>query len=337
MSKYFYTYTHRSVSSKLSFNRPSVASLRTSRSSLLLKKKRIYSRLQKRNARKLQSTYEIRKDCGVQSERKFRGRHFGRGAMDPQGAKVSRSKKNILGFGTSQKGFLTLSTISFILVLLCLSGALTTLGFVLKKRMTLSSHCVHSVLKLQKDLARPLDRLLKLNKPAAKLRLQRKLAQARLAAAIAIANPPAIAAAKAHLLIITQRQILLRTRQHALLLEAKVRRQQFKLMSYGKNSVESHRQFSGESLALAVIPKPFHSLSPSYNLSPDFEKAQAQSYRLKQTIEVPLIGIMGRMTKQNQISLSTACSASLTKKGDGKWLPILKKVKAQWRSSYASF
>lgn len=230
-----------------------------------------------------------------------------------------------------------MSGVSFIIILLSLVGALTTLGFILKKRMILSSHCVHSVLKLQKDLARPLDRLLKLNKPATKLRIKSKIAKARLAAALGTGNPPAIALARAQLLVIQKKQLILKGRQQALLMEARVRREQFHLLHSGKDVVDRQSRFPGETSDLAVKPLPPGSLSPSYQLSANFFEEQGQSYRIKQRLRLPLIGFVRFITDQKDIHLQTSCSASLRKKGIDRWTPILKKVKAQWRLSYGSF
>jgi len=216
-------------------------------------------------------------------------------------------------------------------------GGLGTLGFVLKKKMTLSSHCVHSVLMLQKDLRRPLTRLLALNKQASSLRLREKKARFQLKAALATGVPPVIAAAKARLLLITAKQLVLRAKQESLLMEARLRREQFHhLVLKNSAKAERHTGFPGESSGLAVQARPPTSLSPDYEPTADFRERQGQTYFITQKFSLPALGFEAFFPWEDPLRIKESCSATLQRKGDRQWMPVLKTVKVSWRFLYGS-
>lgn len=269
--------------------------------------------------------------CGPANSRT----HRSRSSMEPHPSKnLPNQPTHSLAPSSSQKGFLTLMGLMLLSVFLCLIAALTTLGFVLKHRMALSSHCVHSALQLQQNLSRPLEKLFKLNKKATYLRGKRHQDQIRLAAAVLAGNPIAAAAARAQLLITTQRQMALRAQQEVLLLEAKWMRQRFK-----QNFIpgaQRKTEFLGETQGLAVYANPPASLSPSYLPSQPFEERQSQTYAVRRRLSLPYLPLTKFVSKSNSLSFHFICRSSLRRKG-GRWIPILKKVNLPWRSSYGSY
>lgn len=257
-------------------------------------------------------------------------------AADPKNRGFCRAQKNKLAQLTSQKGFFTVIGALLIVVLLILSAALLSLAHLTRKKMALSSHCVHSVLKLQHQLKKPLSQLLRMNPQATRLRAQKLAAEVRMSSALLTGVAPVIAAAKAHLIFVTQKQIAFKARQQLILLEARTRREQFKILNLRKNIFRRTRHL-GESNDLAVTPSPLGSLSPNYEVSPNFRENQGQTYELRNKIYLPLMGFMRLLTDRHEIEIHTLCSASLKQKGNLTWTPILKEAKASWRSSYGSF
>lgn len=249
---------------------------------------------------------------------------------------IYSSAKRPLEKNFKEKGFFTVMGLGLLLILLMMSGALVTIGFIAHKKMTLSSHCVHSVLTLQKGLKKPLEKLLKMNKKANALRVKRKIALARLAAATASGIVPAIAAAKAQLFFITQKQLLFKAKQQLLFFEARTLREKFKYKSLSPN-ISRQVNFAGESGDLALTPHPPSSLSPSYRPTDNFLENQGQSYALNHQLFLPQLSLIKFFTDTKPWSIKAKCSASLKPKGVNQWLPTLKKVKESWRLSYGSF
>lgn len=246
------------------------------------------------------------------------------------------STKHSVEAREQEKGFFTVMGMGLLLLLLLMSGAVVSIGLIAHKKMRLSSHCVHSVLTLQKELKRPLSKLLKMNKKAKALRFQRKVALARLAAATASGIVPAIAAAKAQLFLVTKKQLIFKGKQQLLFFEALALREKFKYKPISSN-ISRKVHFKHESSSLALAPYPPLSLSPSYKTVNDFFENQGQSYAIKHELSVPRLSLFKFLTKTGHWIIKTQCSASLKRNGVNQWVPSLKKVKESWRSSYGSF
>ncbi len=315
-----------------------MAARRSSRSTPMSQKTKSGSHLRESFKRKNRRLIKASARSSIYSVKKFRHRNRSRSSVEDQKTRIKSSAKNRLGSSSSQKGFITLTGVSFLVLIFTLIGSFGVLSYVIKKKMTLSSHCVFQVLKLQKELAKPLTSLMKLNPQATRLRAQEALAKAQLAAAIATGTPPAIAAARARLLTVQQRQLVLKAKQELLLIEARVRREGFHNYWLPRTSrVKRKTRFPGQSPSLAVQPKPLGSRSPSYEPTSDFSKSQAQSYTIHQAVIVPGFQIFTWALDSKDLSISYHCSATLKKQGERKWIPILKEDKESWRSFYGYF
>lgn len=214
-------------------------------------------------------------------------------------------------------------------IALTLSAGLSSLALGLNYISKIQSLCRSQSLILQRDLATKLKDLKSLNPKARRLRIQLRAAQAALAAAVATLNPKAIAAAKAHLKWVTTEQKILKARQMQILLEANLLRT--KKLSQLQNSMRQTQKNTSVVMhthlptALAVLPIPVASMSPSYKAMPGF--SQMQSFGLKWRL--PYKDLMPYwLTRFLPIygNIEGSCGATLFKRGKA-WQSQLTAVK----------
>lgn len=199
-------------------------------------------------------------------------------------------------------------------VFVCTGAAL----YALKRKALAQSICVQQASRLQEDLKAPLRKLLKMNPHAEFLRRKRQTADNNLRAANASGYPPAIAAAQAADQAVILEQMEFRSRQLALLAEAKrirsvrgreIHERAARVHATGVISRAYYPQ------ALAVEPKPPYALSPNYETVPGFELAQQQRFNYRVDVLDRFPRFLEMVTNSVQ---KIDCSVTLAERG-GDW------------------
>lgn len=157
----------------------------------------------------------------------------------------------------------------------------------LKKDLGLLNSCRAQQLEIQNKAAKNLQKLLKLNPRALKLRMAQARAEKALMAAIESGLPPAIAAAEAYLLVVKAQRGALDFQQRTLIQTANVwlafggQNLQKRLLQEQKAEGTSLKSWLQSSLQLqgAKIPKlavkaDFPEMAPLYEIQPQFTEAQ---------------------------------------------------------------
>jgi hypothetical protein len=212
-----------------------------------------------------------------------------------------------------EQGFALVSLLALVPVIATLFLCVAVALYAIKKKALAQAYCIRGGVRVQLELRRTLDALLKLNKPAARLRLRRLAADRKLASAAASANPYAIAAAKAVQTAVIMEQTAFRARQEALLKEAgRQRLEGWRELnsSVRGTAVDSAGSRTFYSRPLAVEAVPASSLTPDFVPFPGF--AQAQQHRFD--FRVSLIPGMASRLIIPAATQTTACSVTLTGK-----------------------
>lgn len=199
-------------------------------------------------------------------------------------------------------------------LVLCVTIAL----LVIKKKALAEAYCVRAGFRVQVNLRNTLDRLLKMNKAASRLRARRLAADRKLMSAMATGNPPAIAAAKAVRTAVILEQTAFRMKQEALLSEAKIERERAGrelaldtrvLRASGLDS----RGFYNRALAVKAVPPA--SLTPDFVPVPGFKFLQKHRFQFAVDLAPQLsrasTGLEEALPKLKQ---TTKCAVTLTGK-----------------------
>lgn len=181
--------------------------------------------------------------------------------------------------------------------------------------------CQTSLLEAQKEAAKRVNELLRLNTHARSLRLELEAAKAARKAA-PLGGPPAVAAAEAYLQSVIARQHVLRGRQEMIKARA-VFDPGYKLIQFG-TALRGELGVSGTSISrprLHVRMSPRTSLTPDHLPAGDF--SARQTLRTKWTLNLNALfpdWLRDRLPSLGAIQ--GACVAKLKQKGD-LWEPAL--------------
>ena len=237
--------------------------------------------------------------------------------MENSKVRASSAKRVNLTPLASEQGFVLVTSLTLVPLLLALLMALYASFYILKKKSLAQSHCVQQASLLQRDLRQTLDDLLRLNSRATNLRQQRQAADQGLKAALSSANPYVIAAAKAYWVAVFLQQTALASQQQALLRRADQQRQSGQrqiheqLRRLNVRRVESRRYYWR---ALAVEAQPAWSLTPDYKTLPLFPTLQQHRFRFA----VDLRPSFAHSVLPREINQITECSVTLKGQKD-KW------------------
>jgi hypothetical protein len=225
-------------------------------------------------------------------------------------------------------GFSNMALVIFLPVLISAIAVFSAAMMMIYQRTAVDRICKIEVMRLQHEMSGILEKLLRLNRPARTLRIQRAHAEASLTVALDSANPVAIAAAQAYRSAIITQQATLASKQQALLAEAGLAREiaDRKMFSHrGEHGLRGSVPRPDHAPTLAVRPNPPDSLSPDYLLADDFRDLQSQTYDYHFDVLERLPDWLKRIFHQKgelPESMWGNCSASL-KNEEKKWKPIL--------------
>lgn len=214
---------------------------------------------------------------------------------------------------STEAGFALVSFVALFPLIMALVITSMSAYAMFRKKLTAQSLCVSSVTRLQKELNRDLDAILKLNPKAQVLRKARAKADAALKKAILSGNPPAIAAAKAARAAVILQQVAHRTRQEAVLIRAGANRmgaQRSLKLEVSKLGVSSVAGTVSYNRPLAVEPRPASSMTPDYIEVANFPDKQQHEFSFQLDLAPDFLKLKFRQ--------ETSCSATL-KKQEGKW------------------
>lgn len=213
-----------------------------------------------------------------------------------------------------------LATVPLLITLLTCLGATF---YVLRRKSLAQSICVQQAARMQNDLAKPLEKLLKMNSHATNLRAARQAADDGVESARMSAYPPAIVAAQAIQTSVILQQTAFHAKQLALLAEAQRIRDEGQRELRSKVAKLQALQVQSQVFyyrPLAVEPRPTLSLSPNYETIPLFSSAQQQRYRYQ-------IDLLAQFPGLHELGLSskqlTECSVTLNDGGDSWDVQIL--------------
>lgn len=210
----------------------------------------------------------------------------------------------------------------FLPVFLTAIAGLTIAMLSIDDKTATDTQCKREALRLQSDLGRLLEKLIKMNRSAKSLRAQRAQADAQLAAATASGYPPAIAAAQSYQSSVISAQLDFAAEQQSVLSEAALRRQRSEReLPFRLPGVTPDRD---RAPSLAVRPDPPDSLTPDYLPDSPFEHKQRETFRYG----VDILKYVPAWFKSKAVgrTLAAACSATLQQEGS-KWKPALNGVK----------
>ena len=229
----------------------------------------------------------------------------------------------------SEKGFVTTMLLALLPLILA-----TGIGLAFSSKVLLHWHHTHKIcrneaMSLQKNLGELLKSLMLLNPQAHKLRADKIIATAKLAAAVAAANPPVIAFYTAKIGRIHTQQIKLDRQQKLILSMAKAQMlkwqirmtTKFQLKTLGPMRLEHSFQHD-----LAVEPWPKSGLAPAYNLKNNFEQEQIVGAKWFSSLNRLLPHSMQPFLKSNR-TLAGECFATL-KQRRLTWKPALSEAKS---------
>lgn len=185
----------------------------------------------------------------------------------------------------NDKGFILISLLTVLPVLLALVLATLSMIDVLKKDLEVKYICRTELLAAQKENEKNILSLLKLNRRAESLKQKKTAAERALFLAKARLDPLGIAASKALLAFIHSQQLALAAEQKALIaianqsIQLRQRNLESKIRSIFKSSSQASMSYRLTSLRssktlLAVRPVKAD-IAPSYERVPDFSKAQS--------------------------------------------------------------
>lgn len=230
--------------------------------------------------------------------------------------------QSVYSHRSNARGFFTVTLVTLIPLLMTVVLAVAGVENVMKQKLRAQSLCVKAALRLQSDLGEILDSLLKLNPEATRLRAERKVADARLAAAIVTANPYAITLARAYKASVVLRQGALRAKQLILLSKAQLKlssqTQELRIETKKLGGLNfQRRDFDFRPLAVSAAPK--NSASPSYDLVSPFERRQTKIF----SFDVLLFARVQPLSWRQQ----TRCATTL-KKESLQWKPKIQLANA---------
>lgn len=235
--------------------------------------------------------------------------------------------------GSSRGGFATVLLMTLLPVLLAFGG-MTLFSFsILKQDMGTLNVCRAVGLDVQGKVGKILEKLLKLNPKALRLRADEEKAEARLEAALESGLPPAITAAEVHLAFVQGQRVLLAFEQKALIASANALLTEGGIR--GTHSISQEWNSHGQPMTtwltskitgarqtipqLAVVPD-MPDTAPAYKPDPDFEDKQTWSQSWNVSLRVT-------GTFRNFIPFATtfrrSCATSLYPEGE-KWTAKLK-------------
>ena len=241
----------------------------------------------------------------------------------------------------NQRGSLLVITLPLLLFIITLTLAMSSGWASLHTEFRSSQICRTELLKIQKFNAFAIEKLLSLNSIAELLRIQHKVALAKLAACASTVNPCAALALK-RIAAINQRREKLDALQKSIINQASMRSrsalgQTVLRMNSGEGLVQITQLFQSRRnawiseygpLAVEAVDS---DLAPPYRLKNDFKMKQGitiqwNTIHSSKNIETARATTM----KTNHQRTASACSATLS--DDGKLEPILKKVKLSQNS-----
>jgi len=213
----------------------------------------------------------------------------------------------------SNKGFIIPTLVTLVPLLSALAMGLTFSSQVLLQWHQTHKICRNESMGLQSQLGQLLRSLMLLNPPAAKLRFDEIKTTAKLAAAVAQANPPAVALLTAKLKVIHAKQKNLDRQQQLILSTAKVRiiKWQAFLNLKMRPHVRNTLQLENSSEALAVEAWPKGALAPTYKIKENFSQEQMVGAKWSH----PIRGQCFATLKQRKLS----------------WIPALSEAKSYLR------
>ncbi len=192
--------------------------------------------------------------------------------------------------------------------------------YICKKKSLAQSQCIQHSVKTQNSLRKMLKKILQMNPSAKRLQQRRLHADANLVQALAGGNPALIAGAKAIRDLVILQQLEFGARQRGLLRLADLQRQRRDMEFYAQGYRHHHKNLEtrhGQPTALAVKAYPVHSLSPEYQLSPDFTRKQALGYRYAVDLKPPFWnGFLAAFTQTIECSISLTRSTGIFREGD---------------------
>lgn len=229
----------------------------------------------------------------------------------------------------SEKGFVTTLLIALLPLILAIGIGLAFSSKVLFHWHYTHKMCRSETMGLQKNLGELLRSLMLLNPQAYKLRTDKIIATAKLAAAVAAANPPVIAFYTAKIARIHAQQLRLDRQQKLILSMAKMQMTKwqikmttkFQLKTLGPMRLEHSFQHD-----LAVEPFPKGDIAPAYNLKNNFEQEQIVGAKWFSSLNRLLPNPMQSLLKSNR-TLTGECYATL-KQRKLSWKPALSEAKS---------
>lgn len=223
-----------------------------------------------------------------------------------------------------QSGFALVALLFLVPVLLILVSGLALTALSLRNYTIAKSSCRRAVWLAQVDMGKALQELLRLNPEARRLRMQRKLVEAQLAAAKISLQFELVAALQAHKALIIAHQSKIRAQQQRLIFQAGLRRRNspvtFKESTLSINIKKVRMQSLTSNLAVQFVPP--QDLSPDVVVPPGFERRQALTllWQAELLSEAPM-EIMSALNIKS-LNFNGQCAATLEKEGS-KWLPQL--------------
>lgn len=236
----------------------------------------------------------------------------------------------------NQKGFALAITMALLPVLVGLFLLLFAILGVNQFNLSTQQACREGGLRGQQQVAPLLQQLLALNPRALKLKLDKILAEAKLAAAISSGNPIAAAAARTEIASIQLQRKILDFKQKSLIQQSNL----LLLTAHQKTAsnlrialtrglptfnylkIDSRQSFTSAS-KLAVRPES-SDIAPTYRTVENFDEQQALVHSWQYQLRV-------RSPFQNFLmaDLKWSPSCAVTLKQDGfSWIPKIKKVKS---------
>lgn len=235
--------------------------------------------------------------------------------------------KNDGGFGIV--GFLIL--LPFLLSVLALIAGSALL---FKADAHLQHECRTSVLNSERTIAQQLRKLMALNPQASALRLERTLAETQLKAALAAAQPAAIAAAEAYVSIIKARQTLMAIEQKKLIAHARLETLQAPRLSRTavKNALVNEARENRVTVPdtsshlrpgfFDIIATPKNDLTPNYNPSTSFSAKQTVDVDVKIEVCSLLPEWLRKLLPTRGLTVNTHCQATIENQ-ENQWTETL--------------
>ena len=225
---------------------------------------------------------------------------------------------------TGQQGFAFINLLFLIPAAMMLMSGIVLMALTLRNYNLTTAGCRRAVWLAQTDMGKTLTQMLRLNPEARRLRLQRKIVETELKAAIAAVQPVLVTALEAELTMVTAQQIRLRQQQQRLLIQAGLRRAAARGDFTRQQTQVPVWQVTNSSLSknLAVNFIPPFDLSPDTVVSPNFEKLQKLTLNWQTNLLAQAPTNLMDTLNIKPLIFKGRCSASLEQEGL-KWRPQL--------------